>query len=289
MVGSRNHKPAGGQSTIEVLIAVGTFALLAAGLLQLVASPLTLAGDSANRFKASTFADQGVEAARAVKESGWTHLSTGTHGLARSGGTWSFSGFSDVPDTGFVRSVVVADVARDVGGAIVTGGGTVDPRTKSVTVTVSWTFGVVALPRSVTRSVYLTDWNVYDWTQTTDADFSAGSRSGLTISGTGSAAQVELSPANKSWTSGGGTLVVHTTDADWNGGSYGTNTQETGTGSTASVTELGASAWSGVSQAKTWNETTDTDFSDGTFSQTAVVDTGDLAGVGLNKIGRAHV
>src|SRR4029078_10939336 len=88
-----------GQSPVEILVAVGLFAVIAAALLLLVVEPLTSTSLSVQRTQAAFLAAQGVEAARAVKDKQWTGLTLGAHGVSRDGsGNWQFVGTSDVTD-----------------------------------------------------------------------------------------------------------------------------------------------------------------------------------------------
>jgi photosystem II stability/assembly factor-like uncharacterized protein/Tfp pilus assembly protein PilV len=276
-----------GFSLFEVVLAIGVFGVIAAGLLNLVIIPMTSSGNVADREKAVYLAQEGIEAAKSVRNAGWASLANGAHGLVQSGGLWVFSGASDQTVDGtttYTRVVTVAGVNRDGSGDIVTSGGTLDPRTKHVTSTVSWTPPLTGTPLSVSYQTYLTHWDVYDWTQTSDADWDAGTLSGTASDGTGESAILTLASAAKIWDPlGGAQGLVHTTNTDWNSGTY-SGTQNVGSGTPASVTEAGIATWTNYAQPRTWTETRDTDFNDGTFTDTVVVDTGDLGAVSLNNV-----
>lgn len=156
---------------IEVLVALAIFSIIA-----LIVSTLFLggleslsAGDQLSRATAVT--QEGLDAVRSIRDNKWTDLVNGDHGLDASGGIWVLSGTSDTVDE-FTRVVTISDVERDGSGNIVATGGTVDGRTKLITVTVSWSArgGV----QSTSASTYLTDWNVFDWHETNDSEFDAG-------------------------------------------------------------------------------------------------------------------
>ncbi len=85
---------------------------------------------------------------------------------------------------------MISDVQRNGSGAIVTTGGTVDPSTKKIVSTVSWT---LPLPSSVSSETYYQRYlGNAAWTQTTQAEFTAGTRTNTSVTSTGGG-QVELS------------------------------------------------------------------------------------------------
>ena len=204
-------------------------------------------GDST---QAVFLAQEGIDAARSIRDNGWLNLTNGNHGLQRTGGYWSFLGASEVIDGTYTRVIAVSDVNRDGSGNIVTSGGTVDPRTKLVSATVSWTPGVF-VPRAVSVQAYLVDWNVYDWTQTTDADFNAGTHGSTVVSGSGMAANVVLvqtvggGGGDPEWAVGGGQTYTDTTDTDFSAGTY-VNTLVSGTGTSGKVTLTTQSTWTQI-------------------------------------------
>ncbi len=270
-----------GASIIEILLAVAIFGALAAGLLVFVWEPMTASGSASEWNRAVFLAEEGLEAARSIRSGGWTHLTEGPHGIAKPGGVWQFSGTSDTSD-GFTRVVTVGMVERDANGNIVDSGGLPDPRTKLVTSTVSWgsLFGGT---KSLDFSAYITNWNVYDWKQTSDSHFYGGTLDHVTVVGTGDDAHLELETMmmEKYWIPSQGILVTHTSDTDWSGGTY-TDTILNETGEPANITGTGDPEWVELAAGKSIFETTDQDFIDGTFSDTVVAGTGDLGAVALD-------
>jgi len=282
------NKTPRGQSTIEILIAIVVFVVLATDTFLLVSVPELSTATSIGRDRASFLATQGLEASRTIKDDQWANLTLGVHGLVQVAGNWQFSGTNDLTDNLYLRTITVSPVNRDGSNNITSSGGTLDPRTRKVTVTVSWNGGVLPLPRTVTRSIYFTDWGQYDWGQSSDADFSgATSWGGTQLNGiTGSGASLVLGPGNNIWTPSGGKVDTQTTDLDWNAGTN-SGTQVISTGIPAAVTETGNLAWTSYFTSLNWLQTTNTDFISGTtspvFNNTQVVDTGDLGAVALNN------
>jgi len=101
-----------GSSLIEALLAVAVFGLfvsaIVGGLIYGQESTV-LAGQ---RQRATKIADECEEAARSIRDSGYTNLVNGTYGLTSTGGHWALTGASDVTDI-FTRSITVADGSID--------------------------------------------------------------------------------------------------------------------------------------------------------------------------------
>ncbi len=264
---------------------MAVFGLLASGTITLVLGPIAAAGDAAERGRAVFLAEEGIEAARSIRDESWTLLAPGAHGLARAA-KWSFSGPGDAVTDGnltYFRTVTVEPVGRDISGNVVTSGGSVDPRTRLVTAQVTWT-SFLGIARSVRSSAYLTHGNAFDWLQTTDVDFGPGSKNGTAVVGSGASASVQLAPATvaKSWTSAEGNLIVHKDSALWGSGTF-TDTQVVGSDPAATIQEKGSPRWIQIYAGSTFFQTTDTDFATGAFSNTVVAGTGDLGAVILNS------
>lgn len=267
---------------MEVLIAIAIFVILAGGLLILLSETLISTSNSAERNRASFLVTQGLEASRAIKDEHWTDLLLGDHGIDRDGGgNWKLSGPFDITDDTYSRVVNVAPVARDSNGNITESGGTIDPRTKKVTVTVNWNGGTIFLGRSVSRSIYFTDWNVYDWTQTSESDFGDGKRSAVTISGSGTPTSIRLATRTEAWWGIGGNTIVQKCASSWMMGST-SGTAVLGLDCDAVVTPVGDMEWIEVLTGHQFFQTTEAHFITGSFSSTVVVDTGDLGAVSLD-------
>lgn len=111
-----------GFSLVEVMLAGAVFALLVTALVgaYLYGEEATmLAG---NRARAALLAEEGLEAARNIRDAGFSNLTNGAYGLSTAGNQWSLSGSSDASGI-FTRQIVIASV---------------DAERKSVTATVTW-------------------------------------------------------------------------------------------------------------------------------------------------------
>ena len=85
-----------GFSLVEIVLAGALFALITMGVVSAYLygeETTTLAGA---RNRAVLLADEGVEAARSMRDASYTNLMAGVHGLATSSNKWAFSGAQDV-------------------------------------------------------------------------------------------------------------------------------------------------------------------------------------------------
>lgn len=189
-------KKIAGQLLIELLLAMALFALIIPAVIAgLIASNQS---DTLNqrRTEATAIANEINEALRVVRQAAWSNVATpGTYHIERSanGTTWSLvANAATVGD--FTRSVVISNVNRDASGAIVTSGGTLDPSTKKVVTTVSWT---TPLEGSVRQESYLTRYldNTIQ-TDTTAAQFNQGILAGTAVTNT-SGGEVVLGESGK--------------------------------------------------------------------------------------------
>lgn len=143
---------------LEVLLASALFVIFSAAAVGLV-----LQGFDANRTGneetiANQYASEGIEAVRSIENQDYIDLvSTASAGVARGpSNTWIFSGTTNTLDK-YTRSIAITDVQRDGSGNIVASGGTNDPNTRKVTVTVSWNVSPTR-NNSVVLTEYLTNW-----------------------------------------------------------------------------------------------------------------------------------
>lgn len=130
-----------GQSLIELLIAMGVFILVISVIAFLVIDAYVADRLGKELTQATFLAEQGLEAARSIRDNDWTSLSVGDHGIATLGTTWVFSGTSDTVDK-FTRVVTVE---------------TIDSTRRKVTSQITWDLTDLR-PQDVSLVEYLTDW-----------------------------------------------------------------------------------------------------------------------------------
>ncbi len=202
-----------GQLIIEILLAFGLSSLLIPALFSGFISGRSGKVQEIQRSEALGYLKEAEETTRSVREASWNSFAVnGTFHPVNQGSAWAFAAGDEVIN-GFTRSIVIADAYRDSGGKIILIGGTNDPSTKKVTLSVSWG----ALPTQlVSNSFYLTRFlgNV-TWTQTTKADFDTGTKTGVTTTAV-SDGEVQLAAGGKAdWCEP--TLTIAAVDLPKNG------------------------------------------------------------------------
>ena len=130
-----------GQSLFEVILALAIFSLLAAAFVSLTLGSVSSVGYGTDFLTASTLADKGVGASRAIRDNAWNTLTDGVE--------------SAIFDSRFNRAITLSPV---------------DLETKLLKTEVSWP-SPVGVTQTVTRQTYLTNWDSRDWIQT---DWSGG-------------------------------------------------------------------------------------------------------------------
>lgn len=170
---NKNMQNIKGFSLIELIVAVGIFAILGAGVTYIIINSYSNFQGTGDRQAVAKFAQEGIEAVRAIRDNSWEDIEDAVgsnYGVSQDqNGVWQFAG-SDNSQNFLTRVVTLANVYRDDNGDIVEAGGTVDINTKKVTVTVSGQ-GI----SDYTLTTYLTNWSNKYWTQK-DWDGSDGSQ-----------------------------------------------------------------------------------------------------------------
>lgn len=189
-----------GFSLVELVVALAVFAVLAAGVFYVVTNSYSSFYGPGDKQALSEYAQEGVEAVMAIRSNSWQDIvdAIGDNGITQGDdGLWDFSGSSDTQGD-FTRVVTLAYAQRDGNGDIVESGGTQDPNTVAVTVTISAS-GI----QDYVLTTYLTDWNYRIWEQTdwsgigdrefwSDASMASSSFSSISTSTSG---QLKLSQA----------------------------------------------------------------------------------------------
>jgi type II secretory pathway pseudopilin PulG len=130
-----------GSFLVEAIIAIGVFAIVSSAIMTSIASQLAAAQSSRETAMATSYAEEGIEAARTIRDTGWDALATGAHGVVWTDGAWVFSGTSD-SSNGYQRTVTVSQI---------------DERNRSVAVDISWHPSSLRT-RTLSLSTVLTDW-----------------------------------------------------------------------------------------------------------------------------------
>ncbi|HOZ36406.1 MAG TPA: hypothetical protein PLR18_01070 [bacterium] len=142
-----------GFSVAEAVVATAFFAIIATSLISTLIYINRLAYESGSRARATLLAEEGLEAARNLRDNNFSNLVDATHGLSMAGNQWIFSGASDTID-GFSRQLTISSLDSD---------------TKKIISQVSWTARGNEYSLSLTDR--LTNWQkivkvIGDWSTT---------------------------------------------------------------------------------------------------------------------------
>lgn len=164
---------------VEVLIAVSIFSVFSTGVFYLSVNVVDSDKRTEDSNKALYYAQEGIEAARQMRDKNFLSLTGGDHGLQLSSDVWSFIPAPEDIDGYYSRTVSVDDVYRGDNGDIAATG-VLDPNIKKITSSVTWDhLGV--LPKNVKLNTYLSNWPGHDFLQTDCAEFDSGTYDGTTV------------------------------------------------------------------------------------------------------------
>lgn len=151
-----------GIALIEIIVGVAIIAssfLMLGNIAQLT---VRLADVGTQRLQAVFLLSEGIEAVRAARDRGWTAaiapLGTSTAYYLRfngAGNQWEITATAQSIDGIFTRSFLLPEVERNGSDDIVASGGTVDPDTRRIDMTVAWSNRGRAYEEAI--STYITD------------------------------------------------------------------------------------------------------------------------------------
>ena len=134
-----------GFSLIEVVIAASIISIALFSMMSASTKGIQLSNRALRQTQANLLLEEGAESVKAIRDAAWTNISGLTAGtnyyLTYNTGTntWSLGTTpTSAIDSIFTRTIVISAVNRDASDDITLSGGTLDARTKKVTVTVSW-------------------------------------------------------------------------------------------------------------------------------------------------------
>ena len=220
-----------GQSILEVIIALAIFALFAASMVSLALGGFTSLIKSDEYLTAAALADEGLEAARAIRDGAWNELVYNQSAVSSSTGAWRFLGEGTSETIGSFQRVITFTP--------------LDLYRQEVTAKVNWltTPGGAA---EVTRATYLTDWDSRDWVQT---DWSGGDYTSVdpTVETT-TAGQLKLKQLPAVWS-----LFADTGNQTWNDVWLFSATDGFVVGAGGQIRRFDGSAWNNISSGTTQN------------------------------------
>ncbi|MBA3723843.1 MAG: hypothetical protein H0W89_03025 [Candidatus Levybacteria bacterium] len=186
-----------GQLLLELMLTIGLAAILIPALLTGLVASREGKVQQENRMQAVSLLKEAEEAVRFIKENNWNAIADVTVGSAYhpvvSGSTWALTSGTETIN-GFTRAVTVSNVSRDSAGKIVSSGGTIDPSTKAIDITISWNIPNIS---TVNSKFLLTRVGNMTYTDTTTTQFNAGTTTTSTVlattgSGIANDGQVQL-------------------------------------------------------------------------------------------------
>lgn len=134
-----------GQSLVEILVVIGLLSILLPALITGIVSSRGGEAQQKQRIDATALLKEGADAVRNIKYNDWNSFAqyaNGNNSYLQYNSTshqWElFQSPVPTPLNGFTRTIVITGVNRDSSGNIAVSGGTNDPSTKKVTITVSW-------------------------------------------------------------------------------------------------------------------------------------------------------
>ncbi|MEK7607762.1 MAG: hypothetical protein AAB484_02485 [Patescibacteria group bacterium] len=131
-----------GSTLIEIVVVTAILALVSLAFLGTFTALSQFHYKDMLIIKGELLAEEGIEALRFVKESGWNNLSSIPSGskryLSLAPSAWSITTNPEVVDGEFFRYFRVYEVLRDASDDIVSSSGTIDPDTLLLDVSVDW-------------------------------------------------------------------------------------------------------------------------------------------------------
>lgn len=151
-----------GIGLVEVLIASSIIVVGVLTIIEAFNIYVSYALANNGNVQAAYLMEEGLETMTFFRDNGWTTYisklsTTTTYYLKTVSSTWATTTTQQYVDSQFVRKLTLTDVNRDASGYIVSSGGTYDPNTKKITVTIEYSQGHATTTRSM--STYIANIN----------------------------------------------------------------------------------------------------------------------------------
>ncbi len=166
-----------GFSIIELILAIGIFSIISSFLVYLVIDATRTYENIEKRARAAHITKEVYSALKYLKSEEWFSIRKETdqgpkHIEYVEGKYVIVDGEKTEGNITHSFSVVLAQ--RDASGAIVEEGGTIDPHTRVVNISINWTDRLGEI-HQISPTLYLNDWNINSIILTTKEDFNRGS------------------------------------------------------------------------------------------------------------------
>ncbi len=174
-----------GQALVELILTIGIMAIILPALFNGFLASRQGKAQQGQRMEAIALLKETEQAVKFIRTTGWTNFASfsgsGALHTTVSGNSWTLTSGSQTTSDGITQQVVVSNVNRDTNGTIVTSGGTSDPSTKKVDITISWSQPYAS---SITTTLYFTHSENITYSETTQTQFNAGTKTGVAVSST---------------------------------------------------------------------------------------------------------
>ena len=136
-----------GSGLVEILVAVFIFSIILGVLINASSSYFSGAGVNLLSTKAAYLAEEGIEAAKTIRDSNWNNISALLDNTnyylyfdtaSSTNNIWKATTTASIIDNNFIRTFKVNSVYRDANGRIISSGGSLSTTTEKLTVSVSW-------------------------------------------------------------------------------------------------------------------------------------------------------
>ncbi len=115
-----------GFSLVEVILAIAVFVTMTTAIIYASIDAYESHRQGEERIYATMLAEEGLEASRNIRDSGWDNLTSGNHGLTQTENAWNFISESDIDESNrYTRQINISALDND---------------RKLITSTVSWEF-----------------------------------------------------------------------------------------------------------------------------------------------------
>lgn len=178
-------KKSRGISLVELVVSISVFTLVTASVAMFSIDAFRSNENSRKRIEAANYLQEVNNALLAIKSDNWSSIINNTGGnkkIVFQNNKYSLASGTNLQND-FTINIVVGSVYRDSNSNIVTSGGTLDSRSRSLTTTISWT-DFLNVAQSTSSTIYINDWNTNSWLQTTQSDFNAGTHNGTKTTNT---------------------------------------------------------------------------------------------------------
>lgn len=163
-------------SLLEIILAISIFSMTIFITGTLVLEGLRQTKNLGQKNSSMLYIKEVFNAVTVVKNDLWSQIvqntGNGPKHLVFANNKYTFADGTEIHE-GVTTSFTVGTLQRDVNGNIVLSGGTTDPHSRSIVIVASWV-DFMGKTNNVTSEIYVNDWNTYNFIQTTQADFDAG-------------------------------------------------------------------------------------------------------------------